>query len=247
MSETSPTSSRWSVTRVPTRWRLTLAFSALMALVLAVIGVSVFLRFRAELDRSIDVNLRNETAALLPDLADSKRGVPNSVDSPLVGGHQTFAQVVDAHGRILAATPGVAQTPLLTAPQLAGASHGSLLLTRRPSPPLNEGSRLLTTPITTRSDGRVVLIVGTTLDQRADALSSLAVLLVIVGPIAMLIASVAAYWLVSAALRPVELMRRRAATVSAAEPGIAGSPTSSRDPCRCTSTPSTTGTAIGAT
>jgi signal transduction histidine kinase len=108
---------------------------------------------------------------------------------------------------------------LLTAAQLAAALGHTLLLTRDATPPLAEGSRLLSTPVRTNSHGRVVAIVGTTLDERANALSNLAVLLAIVGPVALLIASVAGYGLAAAALRPVELMRRRAATVSASEPG----------------------------
>src|SRR5439155_1973175 len=61
------------------------------------------------------------------------------------------------------------------------------------------------------------VVVGTSLTARDDALQSLTTLLLIGGPIALLLASLAAYWTVGAALRPVEAMRRRASEISAAE------------------------------
>ena len=49
-------------------------------------------------------------------------------------------------------------------------------------------------------------------------MSSLAALLLVGGPVALLLASLAGYAAAGAALRPVEAMRRRAAEISAAEP-----------------------------
>jgi signal transduction histidine kinase len=184
-----------------------------------VTGVFVYLRFRSELDRTIDLNLRTQTAALVPVIVGSETGLTTAVQSPLLRGHESFVQILDADGRIVAATSGLRGSPLLTGGQLAVALRHTLLLTRASNPTLAEGSRLLTTPVTTPSYGRVVVIVGATLDERSTALSNLALLLALVGPLALLIASAAGYGLASAALRPVELMRRRAAAVTASEPG----------------------------
>jgi signal transduction histidine kinase len=206
--------------RVPTRLRLTLAFAVAMAVVLAVTGVFVYLRFRSELDRTIDLNLRTQTAALVPVILGSETGLTSAVSSPLFQGHESFVQVLDARGYVLAATSELRGRPLLSGRQLAAALRRTQLFTRGPTPPLTEGSRLLTTPVATSSHGHVVLIVGATLDERSTALSNLAVLLASVGPLALIVASVAGYGLASAALRPVELMRRRAAAVTASEPGV---------------------------
>jgi len=54
--------------------------------------------------------------------------------------------------------------------------------------------------------------------ERSESLQDLLELLLLSGPVALALASVAAYWVAAAALRPVEAMRTRAATVSAAEP-----------------------------
>jgi signal transduction histidine kinase len=55
--------------------------------------------------------------------------------------------------------------------------------------------------------------------KRSESLEDLLQLLLLSGPVALLLASFAAYWVAAAALRPVEAMRARAATISAAEPG----------------------------
>jgi two-component system, OmpR family, sensor kinase len=65
----------------------------------------------------------------------------------------------------------------------------------------------------------VVVVVGTGLDDRHDALRSLLALLVIGGGAALALASLAGYALAAAALRPVEAMRRRAAAIA---PAIGG-------------------------
>jgi heavy metal sensor kinase len=207
------------MSRVPTRLRLTLVFAAMMLLVLVVTGLFVYLRFRAELDRTIDLNLRTQTAALVPLIVGPDAGLSSAVQSPLFRGHESFVQVLDTRGRVLAATSLLRGSPLLRGNQLAAARQRTQLLTRGSNPPLTEGSRLLSTPLSTPMHGRVVLIVGATLDERSSALSNLAVLLALIGPLALIVASVAGYGLASAALRPVELMRRRAAAVSASEPG----------------------------
>ena len=65
----------------------------------------------------------------------------------------------------------------------------------------------------------VVAVVGSSLGDHDEALNGLAKLLAIGGPVALLLASLAGYWMAGAALRPVDTMRRRAAEISASEPG----------------------------
>jgi two-component system OmpR family sensor kinase len=179
--------------RVPTRVRLTLAFAVTMVVVLAFTGFFVYVRFRSELDRTIDLNLRTETAALVPVIVGSEAGLTAAVSSPLFRGHESFVQVLDARGQVLAATSDLRGGPLLSGRRLAAALQRTQLFTRGPTAPLTEGSRLLTAPVATSTHGRVVLIVGATLDERSAALSNLAVLLALVGPLALIVASVAGY------------------------------------------------------
>jgi heavy metal sensor kinase len=64
-----------------------------------------------------------------------------------------------------------------------------------------------------------VLVVGVTRQDRTETLGSLRDELLIAGPIALALASLAGYALAGLSLRPVERMRRRAAAISAETPG----------------------------
>ncbi len=78
--------------------------------------------------------------------------------------------------------------------------------------------RVLATPVDT-SAGTFVLLVGSSLEDRDDAVQGLLALLLVVGPAALLLASLLGYGLATLALRPVESMRAEAAAISASEPG----------------------------
>ena len=69
-----------------------------------------------------------------------------------------------------------------------------------------------------RAGRQVVVVVGTSIKPRNESLTDLAQLLLVGGPFALLLASLAAYGVAVAALKPVEAMRSRAAEISAAEP-----------------------------
>ena len=64
-----------------------------------------------------------------------------------------------------------------------------------------------------------MLVVGATLENRAETLAKLRDVLLIAGPVALLVATGAGYLLAGLSLRPVDSMRRRAASISAATPG----------------------------
>ena len=70
-----------------------------------------------------------------------------------------------------------------------------------------------------KGDTRYVLVVGATLENRAETLAKLRDVLLIAGPVALLVATGAGYLLAGLSLRPVDSMRRRAASISAATPG----------------------------
>jgi signal transduction histidine kinase len=71
----------------------------------------------------------------------------------------------------------------------------------------------------TRSVGDRTLVVGASLDDRDRALATLLALLLIGGPFALTLATLAGYRLAGSALRPVESMRRQAAEISSATSG----------------------------
>lgn len=205
--------------RVPIRLRLTLGFATAMVLVLGLVGVILYEGVRSQVDQKLDLDVSRQTSALLSLIEHSPGGVAQAIASPTVRGHQNFVQVLDGHGRILAATPGLERVALLKGSRLKRALARSLRLDRAKRAPLPAGSHLVTAPVTT-PQGRAVLIVGASLDQRAESLSSLGDTLAIVGPLALIIVTLAAYRLTAATLKPVEAMRQQAAVVSATEPGV---------------------------
>src|SRR5204863_10150913 len=97
----------------------------------------------------------------------------------------------------------------LTRSEVRRALTRTTFVERRHVRGLDSPVRLLATPVRSR-DRHMVAVVGALLDDRDEALSRLLKTLIIGGPIALLLASLAGYGVAAAALRPVESMRRRA-------------------------------------
>jgi signal transduction histidine kinase len=198
------------LSRLPIRLRLTLAFTAATALVLGATGIFVYHHLKSGLDSSIDQSLRDRSddVVTLVDQVGPRR--LTALRTPLERGG-SYAQVIDARGRVLDASSGAGR-PLLTAAEIDRARRATVRLQR------GESERLLARPVRT-ADGVAVVVVGTSLDQREHAMETLAGALLIGGALALLLVGTAGYGLVAGALRPVELMRRRARTISAERAG----------------------------
>ncbi len=204
------------LTRSPIRLRVTLAFGLAMALVLGAIGLFVYLRFKAELDATINASLRSRATDVAALVKEADSGLSERRRN-LVGRSESFAEVLDPRSRVLDSTPSIGGHVLLTATELQRAARGPVFLNRGPLPGLQDESRLLAIPVLAHGQRRVV-VVGTSTEARSESLSDLLQLLLIGGPVALLLASLAAYGVAGAALRPVEAMRARAAEISSAEP-----------------------------
>ena len=121
--------------------------------------------------------------------------------------------MIGADGRVLQGTPGLFSRPLLTSAQLQATRAGPVRLDRTLPAGVGEGRwRLLARPVTA-ADPRVA-VVAASLEPRAEALRHLMAQLLIGGAAALLLASIGAYALAAAALRPVEAMSRKAAEIS---------------------------------
>ena len=191
--------------RLPVRLRLTLVFAGVMAVLLGGLGLFLYSRFESGLDGTLNQQLhaRAGEVAGLARTADVKTG------DPLRRQGDSFAQIIDARGVVVASGTG-SRAPLLTPAEIAGATRHPRLVQRK------ERSRLYVIPI---DGGRRVVVVGVSLAEHEHALEILGATLGLGGPLALLIASVAGYLLAAAALRPVESMRRRAATISSGDTG----------------------------
>jgi two-component system OmpR family sensor kinase len=200
------------VSRLPIRLRLTLVFALAMAVVLVIAGWLVYARVASDLSASLDQQLRSrgqDVSALV-----RRGGSLKSTRGALVEHGESFAELLAPNGTVLDATDPIDRVTLLAPSDLIRARHQAVFADRRSVPGLNETARMLALPVK-RGNRRLVLVVGTTKESRAETLQSVLNAFLIVGPLALVLASLAGYLLAGAALRPIEAMRRRAADISA--------------------------------
>jgi two-component system OmpR family sensor kinase len=204
--------------RLPIRLRVTAAFAIAMAVVLAGTGWFLYARLGSHLELALnrDLELRAQDLAAL--VAQPRSSLESETGDRLVEHGESYAQLLDPGGRVLDATRPLGRAPLLTATELRTARLRPLFADRSSVPGLDEPSRLLATPVR-RAGRKLVLLVGATRQNRAETLSSFRDELLIAGPIALVLASLAGYLLAGLSLRQVESMRRRAAAISADTPG----------------------------
>ena len=199
--------------RFPLRWRLTIAFAGVMAIVLVATGAFVHQRQSSNLDGAIRTALeaRADDVAALAQQSESglREAKPGTT-----GRRAQLAQLIDPSGRVIDYTPGLTSRALLSPSELATARRDTVMTSATLAG--DDPVRLLAQPL--RAQGqRLVVVVGQSLEERNSALSDLNGVLLAGGPAALILASLAGYLLIGAALRPVEEMRRRAEAISASD------------------------------
>ena len=187
-----------------------------MALVFTATGAFIYVRFENELDNTINAGLRSRANDVVALVREADSGLREGQQN-LVGKNESFAEVLDAQGRITDSSLAIGGNDLLSPEELRRAKQGPVFLDRGPSRGLQDQSRLLAMPVMARGQQRVV-VVGTSTGARDDSLGDLLQLLLFAGPFALVLSSLAAFGAASAALRPVEEMRAMAAEISADEP-----------------------------
>jgi hypothetical protein len=128
-----------------------------MALVLGATGVFVYLRFGAELDSTINSGLRSRASDVAALVKEADSGLSEGHQS-LVGHTESFAEVLDSHGRVSDSSLAVGRHVLLSSAELKRALRGQLILNRGPLPGLPDESRLLAMPVSARGQKRVVVV-----------------------------------------------------------------------------------------
>jgi two-component system, OmpR family, sensor kinase len=202
---------------VPIRIRVTAAFAVVMALVLAASGWFLYDRLSSHLATSLDRELQVRSEDLGTLVSHPGASLAGDTGGRLIEHGESYAQLVNGRHVVDAARP-LGGAPVLGAEQLGAATRRPLFANLGPVPGLNEPSRVLARPVE-RDGRRLVLIVGATRQDNVETLASFRNELLIAGPVALVLASLAGYLLAGLALRPVEAMRRRAAQVSAETAG----------------------------
>lgn len=200
------------MSRVPIRLRLALAFALAMAVVLLLVGALLYLRLGDSLREQLDDSLEVRAQALSALVLESD----GELESPQLAVEEGFAQVLGPGDQVVS-YPALA-SPLVSESERRRALEESFFLGSKAVPGVDGPARLYVSAIGADQEPRV-LVVAASLEDRDEALDGLLGQLLVVGPLALLLSSLAGYVLAGAALRPVEAMRLRAAEVSSEEPG----------------------------
>ncbi len=203
---------------LPIRLRVSLAFALVLAVVLAGTGVFLDLRFAAEMNHAIDQSLRSRAGDVTALVGQADSGLRQARPLGLNTGVRDFAQVLDTGGKIFDSSPQTGRHAVLSATALPRSSAHGVFIDRASVVGLVGPVRMLAVPVS--AQGRsLVVVVGTTLSDRDRALGNLRALLSIGGAGVLMLSAFAGFLAIGRALRPIELMRRRAEEIGAAEPG----------------------------
>jgi heavy metal sensor kinase len=203
------------MTPLPLRLRLTLAFALGMTLVIGALGAFLYWRVGKDLLASLDLSLRARAQTIVSAIDQGTSPLVGST-GPLIDPDESFAQVVDGSGRVIEGSGSALQLPLLS-PETLGSLRGPQFIAQSVPRIDVDPVRILIVPAGSAADRRFV-VVGATLGDRRDDLARLVIALAIVGPVALVLTSLAGWLLAGGALRPVEAMRREAAAISVSEP-----------------------------
>ncbi len=189
--------------------RLTLAATALVAVVLVVGAVVLTGALRETLFRTLDDSARQRArdVATLVDTGNLPKTVP-------VAGGTVLVQVVDAGDRVLAASPGGdALVPLLSPKALAAVRGGATLQVPGSRIGVSDSLRVLGTTAGPAGE-RVTVLVAVSSTESARSVRVVALVLLVGVPLLVLAFAGVCWLLVGAALRPVAELRRGAGAIT---------------------------------
>ncbi len=189
------------------RVRATAAATVAVAILLAVGAVVFALVQRHQLENAVADAARQQAQDLARQVAaETPAGVLSTGE-----GDQSLVQVVDARGRVIAASPSVdGQQPVLAVRPDVGTSQTRIT----DAVPFGEGGRFVVVARGARTpDGPVTILVAESLELVGQSTAIVIGLLVVGYPLALAAVGVTSYWLVGRALAPVEQIRSRVATI----------------------------------
>ena len=193
------------------RWRLTLVATAIVAAVLLVSAVGLVTVQQQLLTRGVDESLVQRADNIEKDVARGAIGtlLPSEGDR-----EDSFLQLVDDRGHVVAASPNVRAQPAIAI--VPPARSGQVLRTVSEIPLSPHEFRVLARPVRTQS-GTTTLIVAKNLDDVKESVSILATSLAVSIPIVLCLLAALVWWLTGRVLRPVEAIRAEVASIRGTE------------------------------
>lgn len=196
----------------PRRWTVRVRSAVASTLVLAVCLIAAGGALLSILYNSLESSSRTAAVARSVQISDQlETDLPSQIDDSLLAtdGQIGILQVVDASGVVLASSRGDGGEPLST---LAAASSTTQDLGRVERD--ESGDFWVTSSGVTTPAGPVTVLVGADREPVEKVVTTVAVLLAIVGPVVVALVALATYRLVGTALSPVERIRTRVASIS---------------------------------
>lgn len=190
------------------RSRLTVLATALVAVVLLVSAVALVAVQQQLLTRGVDEALRQRADNVQAAVA---REAPGSVLPGEGDREDSFLQLIDDHGRVVAASANVASLPSAIAALPAGRAplFRTVAITRLSS----HDYRVLAQPVAS-GPGVRTLLVGKNVDDVKDSVHVLTTSLAVAIPVVLGLLGTLLWWLTGSVLRPVEAIRGEVAGIS---------------------------------
>ena len=199
-----------SLSRLSIRARLTAAFVAALALVLALAGLFVYLRTSSELTGVLEDGLNAR-------VADLRAVVAADAEPKLTGGlfegEEGFSQVLAPDGEVLASSLGPDVGAAVSSEMLRQAAGEPALIDGTEVAGIEGDAAVLAAPADSPA-GPVIVVAGSSTDDRREALAGIAGAFLIGAPLALALAGGLGFLLATRALAPVEALRRRAAEIT---------------------------------
>ena len=186
------------------RGRLVGLFAIGLTIVIAGASTAVYATLVAQLDRSVNDRL-SKRADIIAGALDLKR--------PNIDEDYGFGIVLTFDGSVVTASSTIRRPrSVLTATELAEATT-TVVSINRTVPGLGQHARLLAQPENIGGE-HLIVVTGTSLDAQVDARQRVFTTLAIGGPLLSLLLAVGAWFVVTAALRPVRRISEEAEEVS---------------------------------
>jgi signal transduction histidine kinase len=203
-----PRRGRWFGT---VRSRLTLLATVVVAGMLLVSSLWVIAVQRRLLTHGIEESLRQRADNVAVELA----RVPLGGTLPREGDHEdSFLQLVDDSGRVIAASPDADLTTPVVGPLEAGTAQAIRTVT---DPVHRPGEFRVLARRVTVSSGSATLVVGKNLDDVNESVRILTLSLLVSIPVVVAMLAALLWWLTGRILRPVESIRAEAASIQGTE------------------------------
>jgi signal transduction histidine kinase len=203
----------WTLRPRTVRSQVTWTATALVALMLVLSAFGLVAAQQRVLTHGIDEALIQRADNIERDVVHGTFGsrLPNEGRDP----EDSFLQVVDAEGNVVAVTDNATGLPAATGPLPRGADQ--VLGTVQDVALSNGEFRVLARPVHGTTFGPVTLVVGKNLDDVNESVSILKRSLAFAIPIVTGLLALLVWWLTGRVLRPVESIRREVASIEGHE------------------------------